>query len=301
MQEEVSICICYINCHSSDLIRKTKCSGHPPPCQMCEQLDTPCIIDLTLDMRRRTALQRTLEESRAFQDTLHTVFGVLRKGGKTVVQDLISHIKLNNADDDLVEDIQAKFHEWRETDNRSQNVSIKEEDDDALNFDTDEEGSQSKQFYDSSPQSLQGRTFSGLDGDISMSGPNTPQADESTHQINQMGARYLSLISRLRSVSDLEATRILHDFRTSPVTSEDAASMHLLDQRQARPHLNLHTAQYLAPSASKHLFSTDRSTWHPSLQINRSELPTPIPSSAAPGWSDPSHSHSIQVCLQLHL
>ena len=41
--------------------RKTKCTGGPPPCQLCESLGTECVIDLSLDMRRRAALQRTID------------------------------------------------------------------------------------------------------------------------------------------------------------------------------------------------------------------------------------------------
>ncbi|KIW13954.1 hypothetical protein PV08_06735 [Exophiala spinifera] len=60
--------------------RKTKCTGGPPPCHLCENLGTECVIDLSLDMRRRAALQRTIDESKSYQDTLNRLMDAIREG-----------------------------------------------------------------------------------------------------------------------------------------------------------------------------------------------------------------------------
>ena len=65
---------------------------------MCNQLDTPSVVDLSLDMRRRSALQRTIEESRTFQDTLKGLTSVLPGGYGSDIQALVKLVQQNTND-----------------------------------------------------------------------------------------------------------------------------------------------------------------------------------------------------------
>lgn len=73
--------------------RKTKCTGGPPPCQLCESLGTECVIDLSLDMRRRAALQRTIDESKTYQDTLNGLVECIRDGASQPLDQLFDYIR----------------------------------------------------------------------------------------------------------------------------------------------------------------------------------------------------------------
>jgi hypothetical protein len=261
---------------------------------MCEQLDTPCIIDLTLDMRRRTALQRTLEESRAYQDTLTGLISVLRTGNSAEIQDLVTHIQQNPNEEDVVELLQAMLQERRENYSQSLELLIKGEDEEVLSFGTDEEESeQAKRFFPLTPTLPQKRSISGREDDPSRPDIN-PLKSESAGSQEHLASRYLPLISKLRNVSDFEATRILHDFRTSPVSSDGVAALNLLERRQSRPHLNVQTSQYSGNSSRN---SADRTSWHRSLQVTRPDSPTPVAGRLLPLWNDESRSKgTAPVC-----
>lgn len=273
--------------------RKTKCSGQPPPCQMCEQLDTPCVIDLALDMRRRTALQRTIEESRVFQDTLNGIISILRSGDGSEIQDLITRIQHTTDDEDLSETLQIKLQERGESENLSLDRHIKEEDDEALNFGSDEEGAESSKSF-LSPGLPRKRPLSMQGEDMSRPSINPIQpGSEGDREGDSLASRYLPLISKLRTVSDREATRILHDFRTSPVSTEGVAALNLLDRRQSRPYLSLQTSKYSRRTPGSDSHSANRAHWHPSLQLTKLDLQTPIASGLSQGqWSDRSGSKS---------
>jgi len=58
-------------------------------------------------MRRRIALQRLIEESRAYHDTLNGVVRLLRAGDRSAFQDLVTLIQQMNEDDDFVETLQS--------------------------------------------------------------------------------------------------------------------------------------------------------------------------------------------------
>ncbi|KIW93564.1 uncharacterized protein Z519_06169 [Cladophialophora bantiana CBS 173.52] len=73
--------------------RKTKCTGSPPPCHLCETLGTECVIDLSLDMRRRAALQRTLDESRTYQDALNNLLDGIREGPTSRLEAMFDFIR----------------------------------------------------------------------------------------------------------------------------------------------------------------------------------------------------------------
>ena len=279
--------------------RKTKCSGHPPPCQMCEQLDTPCVIDLTLDMRRRTALQRTMEESRAFQRTLNGVVGILRTGNSADIQDLVMHIQRTADEENALETLQNELQRRGKSETVGLSRKIKEEEDDNQDFGSEEEEEGSKNDFASTPDSARKRTFSMQGGD-----PPRPSTDplqrgsSGSGEGESLASRYLPLISKLRSVSDREATRILHDLRASPVSTEDLAHLNLLDRRHSRPNLNVQTNQYSRTAQTSGLFSLDRTNWHPSLQITRPDLQTPLTSTTQGRWNEQSSDMSTsQVCM----
>lgn len=73
--------------------RKTKCTGGPAPCQLCKSLGTECVIDLSLDMRRRAAFQRTLDESKSHQDALNSLLNSIRDGPSSRLDSLFDFIR----------------------------------------------------------------------------------------------------------------------------------------------------------------------------------------------------------------
>ncbi|KAJ9609234.1 hypothetical protein H2204_015643 [Knufia peltigerae] len=75
--------------------RKTKCTGGPPPCNLCENMGTECVIDLSLDMRRRAALQRTIDESKSYQETFYQLMDAVREGPSPRL-DILSEIIQSN-------------------------------------------------------------------------------------------------------------------------------------------------------------------------------------------------------------
>ncbi|KIX96300.1 uncharacterized protein Z520_08078 [Fonsecaea multimorphosa CBS 102226] len=82
--------------------RKTRCTGGPPPCQLCETLGTDCVIDLSLDMRRRAAFQRTLDESRTYQDALNSLLDGIRDGPSPRLEAMFELIRSNASNQDIV-------------------------------------------------------------------------------------------------------------------------------------------------------------------------------------------------------
>ncbi|KAL2397956.1 hypothetical protein ABEF93_006552 [Exophiala dermatitidis] len=89
--------------------RKTKCTGGPPPCQLCHSLGTQCVIDLSLDMRRRAALQRTLDESKAYQDNLNTLLDGIRAGPSNRLDALVGYIRGGASNDEVADIIQRQW------------------------------------------------------------------------------------------------------------------------------------------------------------------------------------------------
>ncbi|EXJ77032.1 hypothetical protein A1O3_10189 [Capronia epimyces CBS 606.96] len=96
--------------------RKTKCTGGPAPCQLCVSLGTECIIDLSLDMRRRAALQRTLDESRIFQDTLNVLLGAIRGGPSARLDALFEYIRSGASSDDIATAIHSQWNSIEDQD-----------------------------------------------------------------------------------------------------------------------------------------------------------------------------------------
>ncbi|EXJ81735.1 hypothetical protein A1O1_07800 [Capronia coronata CBS 617.96] len=91
--------------------RKTKCTGGPPPCMLCESLGTECVIDLSLDMRRRAALQRTLDESKVFQGTLNSLLDGIRGGPSARLDGLFQSIRAGASSNDIANAVQSPWED----------------------------------------------------------------------------------------------------------------------------------------------------------------------------------------------
>ena len=279
---------------------------------MCEELDTPCVIDVTRDMRRRTALQRTIEESKALQDTLSGVIRVIRSGGEFEIKDMIRHIQ-QVTEESALETLQTKIKESRESDNLTLNSQIKEENQEDLDFRSDNE--EGAELLDPSlvtgsglprgrPASMlkQENDVPGMPSDFVQSKDARSQESES------LASMYLPLIMKLRTVSNLEATRILHDFRKLPISvegvtaldlPESVIALNLPDRQKSRPHLNIQTGQYLRHITTDDSETLNRASWHPSLQLTKPDIQTTVAGFSswvhrADQWSGREMS---QVCL----
>ena len=86
--------------------RKTKCTGGPPPCQLCQTMGTECVIDLSLDMRRRAALQRTIDESKSYQESLDGLIESIRYGPSHHLESLFQFIRSGASRDESMNAIQ---------------------------------------------------------------------------------------------------------------------------------------------------------------------------------------------------
>lgn len=86
--------------------RKTKCTGGPPPCQLCQSLGTECVIDLSLDMRRRAALQRTVDESKSYQDALNRLIECIRDGNSPHSEQLLDYVRSGASNEDVIDAVQ---------------------------------------------------------------------------------------------------------------------------------------------------------------------------------------------------
>lgn len=86
--------------------RKTKCTGGPPPCQLCQSLGTECVIDLSLDMRRRAALQRTVDESKSYQEALNRLIECIRDGNSPHYEQLLDYVRGGASNEDVIAAVQ---------------------------------------------------------------------------------------------------------------------------------------------------------------------------------------------------
>jgi hypothetical protein len=86
--------------------RKTKCTGGPPPCQICESRGTGCVIDLSLDLRRRSALKHAQDQCKSYQDTLEGFIDCIRQGPSSLLDTLFESIKNAATTKDAVKTIQ---------------------------------------------------------------------------------------------------------------------------------------------------------------------------------------------------
>jgi hypothetical protein len=73
--------------------RKSKCSG-TAPCTACQINDLECVIDLSSDMRRKTAMQRYLEERRIHAQTLEDLAGIIRQNEVAELAGILERVRL---------------------------------------------------------------------------------------------------------------------------------------------------------------------------------------------------------------
>ncbi|KAL1986842.1 hypothetical protein VTN96DRAFT_5495 [Rasamsonia emersonii] len=56
-----------------------QCSGRPSPCKACEAADSECIFDETLDLRRKVAMKRTVDELVGYKELLYSLLETLAR------------------------------------------------------------------------------------------------------------------------------------------------------------------------------------------------------------------------------
>jgi hypothetical protein len=233
--------------------RKTRCTGGPPPCQLCESLGTECVIDLSLDMRRRAALQRTIDESKAYQESLSGLFECLRDGDSTIIQEITSSLRRGISPQDLSVVIQefAQTIRDRETDPDNDETFISpsvESVDDHQIF-----GTASTSLTGSSERSHVTKTTG-----IGTKSPIKGQGSEST-------GYYIALLQRLRTCNNADGSQILRNL----VSVADVENF---------LYGPFHDTKFLQDGGQAVLegpegrsiptpFDEERKTWHPALQL----------------------------------
>lgn len=216
--------------------RKTKCSGGPPPCQLCKTLGTECVIDLSLDMRRRAAFRRTVDESKSFQDALNALIDGIREGPSTRLEVLFEHIKSGATNQEVTMAIQQYL--------------MPSEDDD---------GDESMLLQPDSGGSIETEDFKISTGLSETSSPDQALSDTSRGKAAELAAMPLStLLSSLKSQPEAQGESLLRQFLASkhsekvilPAWSPAGKS----PWKGAGPGIN-------PPSIS------ERITWHPALHV----------------------------------
>ncbi|KAK4936101.1 hypothetical protein LTR10_022945 [Elasticomyces elasticus] len=75
---------------------------------------TECVIDLSLDMRRRAALQRTIDESKSYQESLDGLIESIRYGPSHHLESLFKYIRSGASRDEAMNAIQRFLKESEE-------------------------------------------------------------------------------------------------------------------------------------------------------------------------------------------
>lgn len=88
-----------------------QCSGGPPPCQLCKELKSECIFDVSLDQRRKIASHRRDDDFKSQTRMMEGLFELIRSGGERNVQDLLALIRSNAP----VEEVAALIEDGLET------------------------------------------------------------------------------------------------------------------------------------------------------------------------------------------
>lgn len=72
-----------------------QCSGRPAPCKACRSQDTEadCVFDLTLDLRRKVAQRRTIDEREYYRHVLSSLLYELRSSEPVRLNELINFIR----------------------------------------------------------------------------------------------------------------------------------------------------------------------------------------------------------------
>lgn len=76
-----------------DFLLKLQCSGRPPPCKSCKTADAECVFDESLDLRRKVAAKRNLEELSYYRTLLYALLESLRNSDETELNKILDHIR----------------------------------------------------------------------------------------------------------------------------------------------------------------------------------------------------------------
>ncbi|KAH1610268.1 hypothetical protein KXV55_006288 [Aspergillus fumigatus] len=76
-----------------DFLFKLQCSGGPPPCNSCKTADAECVFDESLDLRRKVAAKRNLEELSYYRSLLYALLESLRNSDETELNEILDHIR----------------------------------------------------------------------------------------------------------------------------------------------------------------------------------------------------------------
>ena len=227
--------------------RKTKCTGGPPPCQLCESLKTECIIDLSLDMRRRAALQRTIDESKSFQDGLNDLIDAIRDGPQS--DELVRFIRKGATNEDILEASQ-RLQSLRTVDEPGQ--------DSKMNLDDGGSSSQSGSRpalgttkFHSDPTSVS-TEFAAKESHLHYQTHEPIKSEEPEESSPELWA----FLEKLKAAPMPEAERMLHGFAKSQASD----SLSPRDRNTTLSGQSNHFARVAtAPTY------VERATWHPAL------------------------------------
>ena len=214
------------------------------------------MIDPTLDMRRRVALQRTVDESKSFQDALNKLIDYIRDESSFRFTTLVEYVRGGASNQDIIDAVQ---HSHGALEEDSDNTSI---------LHNDVRQSQS-------PPSKPVNVLSGLQSQIT---GDTSDDDKEKHISKQMftkskGASWLGRSQELESVGDVSA--LLSNLKTLP-TSDGRQLLHQLlasGGGKAQYEAGYAAAQHSLDDISQRAVapsSAERSMWHPALYL-RSE------------------------------
>lgn len=234
--------------------RKTKCTGGPPPCQLCQSLGTECVIDLTLDMRRRAALQRTVDESKSFQDTLNKLIDCIRDESSPRFEILVEYVRGGASNQDVIDAVQ---HSYGTLEDDSDNISILHN------------GIQESQ----SPPSKLADDPSGLQHQITGDIVSSDKEKRMSEQIftGSGNSSWFARSQELESVGDISA--LLSKLKILPTSDGERLLCQVLASNDGRVQYNAGytAAQHALDGFSRSAVapsSAERSMWHPALHLH---------------------------------
>lgn len=212
------------------------------------------MIDLTLDMRRRAALQRTVDESKSYQDALSKLIECIRDGSSPKFETLLEYARGGASNQDIID---AVRHPHGALEDDSDNTSI-------LHNSVQESHSPPSESIDV-PSAFQGQTNgSFFDGEDKHMSDQALTDGESSSQFGKSKEREVgdisSLLSRLRMLPTSDGELLLHRI----LGSQDSANQYAAGYTAGQNSLDAFSRNAVAPS------NAERSMWHPALHV-RSE------------------------------
>ncbi|KIX05360.1 uncharacterized protein Z518_06232 [Rhinocladiella mackenziei CBS 650.93] len=228
--------------------RKTRCTGGPPPCQLCESLGTECVIDLSLDMRRRAALQRTMDESKMYQDALNGLIDNMREGPSPRLDSLLEYIRSGATNQEITSVINHHLNDAEDSEfdqmGHTEGTTSDEANDDIKHGYVRIGGPFSRQEAES-------RTSDGLSSHES-------EAAESGKWRTTKGPSTIStLLVALRNCTVSEGEDLLRRFVASEMGEKAFSSVHS----------SRSNTEGVSPSITNSNVA-ERHQWHPALQDN---------------------------------